>query len=152
MLKRLFWMPLTAVLLLPLSGCDKDKNEDTPQPDATIIDKKITFNIYSETDYTDAPWEDSKMKLTLNLKRISINPHKETVVLDTTLGWIAFRDLPKITSKAQLVKRLSSVNKKEEGVVISITKLVSINGYHTTFAHTLTIDKDKADEVVEVRL
>jgi len=152
MLKRLIWMPLAAVLLLPLSGCDKDKDEDTPQPEATVIDKKVTFNIYSDTDYSDSRWDDSKMKLTLNLKRISTNPHKETVVLDTTLGWIAFRDLPKVATKAQLVKRLNGVNKKEEAILISVTKLVSINDYHTTFAYTLTLDKDKADEVVEVKL
>ncbi|MHC2993259.1 hypothetical protein OB13_17350 [Pontibacter sp. HJ8] len=139
-----------ALLLLSLSGCGKD--DETPQPDASTLNKQITFNIYTETDYSDSRWDNSKMKLTLNLKRVSNNPHKETVVLDTTIGWMAFRDLPKAPAKAQFVKKLNSVSKENEDIVISISKLVSINGYESTFSHSLTVDRAKENEVVEVKL
>jgi hypothetical protein len=143
-------MSLMALLLLSFTSCNKD--EETPQPEATILNKQITFHIYTETDYSDSRWDDSKMKLTLNLTRVSNNPHKETVVLDTTIGWIAFRDLPKATTKAQFAKKLIGVSKENEDVVISISKLVSINGYESTFSHNFTVERAKEHEVVEVKL
>lgn len=139
-----------ALLLLSFTSCNKD--EETPQPEATILNKQITFNIYTETDYSDSRWDDSKMKLTLNLKRVSNNPLKETVVLDTTIGWIAFRDLPKAATKAQFAKKLIGVSKEKEDIVISISKLVSINGYESTFSHNFTVERAKEHEVVEVKL
>lgn len=139
-----------ALLLLSFTGCNKD--EETPQPEVTVLNKQVTFNIYTVTDYSDSRWDDSKMKLTLNIRRVGYNPNKETVVLDTTMGWIAFKDLPTAAAKMQFAKKLDSVSKVNEDVVISVSKLISINGYQSTFSHDITVERDKEQEIVEVKL
>ncbi len=139
-----------ALLLLSLTGCDKD--EETPQPMATTFDKQITFHIFTEADYRDSRWNNSNMRLHLQLRRLAQNPHKETVVLDTTISWAAFRDMPSKAASLQFARRLPQVNRLDEQVTVSISKVVSIDGYQTTFAHQQTLQPEAETEVVEVKL
>lgn len=145
-------MYLLAFSLLLVGGCGKDKEEETPEPEPTTINKQVTLNIFTETDYSDSRWEDSKMKLTLRLKRVSYNPQQEVVVLDTTMGWFAFQELPKASSKMQLVKKLNNVNREHEDIVVSVSKLISINGYESTFAYSLTLERNQANDLVDIKL
>ncbi|MDX5420531.1 MAG: hypothetical protein LPK09_15050 [Hymenobacteraceae bacterium] len=149
---RLQWMPLLALTMLLLGGCGKDKEDETPEPEPTTLNKQVTLNIFTETDYSDSRWKDSKMKLTLRLKRVAHNPHQEVVVLDTTMGWLTFQELPKPSSKMQLIKKFNGVSREHEDIVISVSKLISINGYESTFAHSLTLERNKENELVDIKL
>ena len=143
---------LLALLLLLTSGCNKEKEEVTPLPDQPVYNKEIAFRIFTETDYSEARWQDSKMNLHLKMRRISTTLPKEVIVLDTTFGWLPFQELPLKGSPLQLAEHLQGVHKDQDQLVLDVTKIVSINGYETVFHYNQLLDHDKPQETVEVKL
>lgn len=144
--------PLLALLLLLSSGCDKEKEEALPLPESPVYNKEVAFKIFTETDYSDARWQDSKMKLNLKMRRISTAQPKEVTLIDTTFGWMNFQELPLKGAPLQLVKKLQEVHKEQETLLLDVTKVVSINGYETVFHYDQRLDHEKRQETVEVKL
>ncbi|PKV76293.1 hypothetical protein [Pontibacter ramchanderi] len=144
--------PLLALLLLLTSGCDKENDDTLPLPDPPVYNKEIMFNIFTETDYSEERWKDSKVKLSLKLRRISTNLPKDAIALDTTFGWMPFQKLPLKTAPLQLEKQLQGVHKEQDQLVLDVTKVVSINGYETVFRYEQALDHGKRQETVEVKL
>lgn len=144
--------PLLALLLLLTSGCDKENEEVSPVPDSPVYNKEVAFRIFTETDYSEARWQDSKLKLNLRLRRISTNLPKEVIVLDTTFGWMPFQELPLKGAPLQLDKQLQGIHREQDQLVLDVTKIVSINGYETVFRYNQSLDHDKRQETVEVKL
>ncbi|MBF8962977.1 hypothetical protein I0P70_06955 [Pontibacter sp. FD36] len=144
--------PFLALLLLLTSGCDKEKEEEMPIPESPVYNKEVAFKIFTETDYSEARWQDSKLNLTLRLRRISTTLPKDEIVLDTTFGWMPFQELPLRTTPLQLDKQLREIHKEQDQLVLDVTKVVSINGYETVFHYDQTLDHDKRQETVEVKL
>jgi hypothetical protein len=144
--------PLLALLLLLTSGCDKENEDVSPLPDPPVYNKVVAFRIFTETDYSEARWQDSKVNLYLKLRRISTNLPKELIVMDTTFGWMPFQELPLKGAPLQLNKQLQEVHKEQDRLVLDVTKTVSINGYETVFRYEQTLDHSKQQETVEVKL
>ncbi|MBX0332574.1 hypothetical protein K3G39_04920 [Pontibacter sp. HSC-14F20] len=144
--------PLLALLLLLTSSCDKEKEDVSPLPAPAVYNKEVTFRIFTETDYSEARWEGSKMNLTLKLRRISTVLPKEMIVLDTTFGWMPFHELPLRGAPLQLEEQLQEVHKEQDQFVLDVTKVVSINGYETVFRYDQRLSHDKPQETVDVKL
>ncbi|SIT85722.1 hypothetical protein [Pontibacter indicus] len=144
--------PLLALLLLLTSGCDKENDDVLPLPDSPVYNKEIALRIFTETDYSEARWQDSKMNLTLKLRRVSTNLPKDAIVVDTTFGWMPFQKLPLKGAPLQLDKQLQGVHKEQDQLVLDVTKVVSINGYETVFRYQQALDHEKRQETVEVKL
>jgi hypothetical protein len=149
MIKPLLWIPV--LLLLVLSSCD-NKQDATPEPTPTTYDKEVTFHLFTEMDYRDARWEDSRMNLSFTLRRINRELQLETVVLDTTLGWMPFQQLPLQATKLQVVKKFKGMSIAQEDLVLHVSKDISINGNETVFTYSQTLDRTKPKEVVEIKL
>ena len=144
--------PLLALLLLLSSGCDKEKEEELPLPASPVYNKEVTLKIFTETDYSEDRWQDSKMNLTLKLRRVSTTLPKDEIVLDTTFGWMPFQKLPLKGAPLQLQKQLQEIHKEQDRLVLDVIKVVSINGYETVFQYDQTLDHEKRQETVEVKL
>lgn len=144
--------PFLALVLLLTSGCDKEEDKEMPIPESPVYTKEVSFRIFTETDYSEARWEDSKMKLTVRLRRQSTNLPKEVVVLDTTFGWMPFQELPLRNTPLQLEKQLKEINKQHDALLLDVTKVVSINGYETVFKYDQPLEHDKHKETVEIKL
>lgn len=150
MITRLHRLPVLALLLLLTGSCDK--KDSTPEPVPTTYDKEVTFHLFTEMDYRDARWEDSKMNLSFNLRRVNRELQLETVVMDTTLGWMPFQELPLEAAKLQAVKKISNLSVAQEDLVLHVSKEISINGNETVFTYSQTLDRAKQKEVVEIKL
>ncbi|PVY41212.1 hypothetical protein [Pontibacter virosus] len=144
--------PFLVFLLLLTSGCDKENDTAPPLADSNVYTKEIAFKIFTETDYSEARWQHSKMNLNLKLRRISTALPKEEIVFDTTFGWMPFQELPLKDAPLQLKKQLQEVHKAQDRLMLDVTKVVSINGYETVFQHEQTLDHNKPQETVEVKL
>jgi hypothetical protein len=144
--------PVLALVLLLTSGCDKEKENVLPAPESPVYTKEVSFRIFTETDYSEARWEDSKMNLTVQLRRQSTALPKEVVVFDTTFGWMPFQELPLRTAPLQFEKRLQEINKDQDVLILDVTKVVSINGYETVFEYDQPLDHSKQQETVEIKL
>lgn len=145
-------LPTLVLSLLLLSGCDKNKEEEVPLPDEPVYTKALTFHVFTETNYNESRWDDSKMKVSLLLRRRNTTLPKEEVLLDTTIGWIPFRQLP-FRNNPILVNRLvRDVHKDEETLLLEVTKVVLINDFETELSYTQQLDHAKQQEIVEVKL
>jgi hypothetical protein len=145
-------VPLLALAMLLISGCNKEKDTELPTPESPVYTKEVSFRIFTETDYSEARWEDSKMNLTVQLRRQSTALPKEVVVLDTTFGWMPFQKLPLKGNPLRLEKQLREINKDQDVLILDVKKVVSINGYETVFQHDQPLDHAKQHETLEIKL
>ncbi len=141
-----------AFTLLLLGSCDEKKDPTPPLPDTALYTKDLTVQLFTETDYSEARWEDSKMKVNLQLRRSSTALPKDEVLLDTTIGWIPFRQLPLKSNPINVHKVLRNVHRSQDGLLLDVTKVVSVNNYETELKYTQTLDHAKQQETVEVKL
>jgi hypothetical protein len=144
-------IPLLASIVLLASACDKSK-EEAPLPESPIYDKEVTLQVFTETDYSEARWKDSKVQLSLQLRRLHGEQNQQTVVLDTTLNWIPFQKIPGKAAPIKFVHEFKQLHKEQEQLVLDVSKVVSINGYETVFEYDQTLDHTKQKETVEVKL
>ena len=144
-------LPLLAGLVLLASACDKTE-EETPLPESPVYDKEVTLQVFTETDYREARWHDSKVQLSLQLRRLHTGQNQQTVVLDTTLAWIPFQEIPGKAESLKFVHQFKQLHKEQEQLVLDVSKIVSINGYETVFEYDQTLDHAKQKETVEVKL
>jgi hypothetical protein len=145
-------LPALALSLLLLGSCGEKKDPSPSIPDTGLYTKDLTLLLFTETNYSEPRWEDSKMKVSLQLRRRSTTLPKEQVLLDTTIGWIPFRQLPLKGNPIQVYKLLRDIHKEQDDLLLDVKKVVSVNDYETEFNYTQALDHDKQQEIVEVKL
>jgi hypothetical protein len=114
--------------VIAVTGCVNSKILD-PQPHIKLIDKSVTFNVYTDKDFSDARWDDAKVQFKLGIVRIRQNPYEETIEFDTTFAWMEFKDLPDTLRKIQVEKMIKNLNEHQESISVSYSYTTSIDGY-----------------------
>ena len=138
-------------IALLFTGCVNSKIND-PQPQVKSVNKLVTFNIYTDNDFSDARWSDSKVQINLRISRIRQNPYEQKTEFDTTLAWIEFKDLPDAIKKIQVAKRITIVNTNQEAISASYSYTTSIDGYEMSAGKEDFIEKWEAKKELDIHL
>ncbi|MDO1448129.1 hypothetical protein Q0590_17780 [Rhodocytophaga aerolata] len=139
------------LLSLMLTGCVNSKINNA-QPLRSFSSKSVTFNIYTENDFSDARWSDAKVQIKLAVSRINKQPYAQTTEFDTTLAWIEFKDLPEAMKKIQVEKKIPHVNENQEAISVSYAYTTSIDGYVKYSLKNDIIDKWEAKKEINIQL
>jgi hypothetical protein len=139
------------LLSLVLTSCVNSKVTNA-QTSVKPSAKSVTFNIYTENDFSDARWSDAKVQIKLAISRISEQPYRQTTEFDTTLAWIEFKDLPEAIKKIQVEKKIPHVNENKEAISISYAYTTSIDGYVKYSRKNDMINKWEAKKEINIQL
>jgi hypothetical protein len=101
---------------------------EQPVYQPVLKDKTVTFQIYTYNDYNQPGYENAKVKFSFWIKKITFNPYKETVELDTILGWMAFRDVPSELNKIYFSKTIPDIDENRENIQFGYSWNVDFDG------------------------
>jgi hypothetical protein len=142
---------VTGLVALTITGCVNSKMHD-PQPHVKHTDKSVAFNIFTENDFSDARWSDSKVQVRLAISRIRQNPYEEKIEYDSTFAWMDFKDVPEAMQKIQIEKKVSKVNEKDESISVSYAYTTSIDGYLMYTEKNDFINKWESKKEINIQL
>jgi hypothetical protein len=136
--------------MISITSCVNSKIVD-PQPHIKLIDKSVTFNVYTDKDFSDARWDDAKVQIKLGIARIRQNSYEEKIEFDTTFAWIEFKDLPDALRKIQIEKMISNLNANQENISVSYSYTTSIDGYLMSAGKNDFINKLETKKVIDIQ-
>jgi hypothetical protein len=142
---------ITGLGALTITGCVNTKMHDL-QLHVKPTDKSVAFNIFTEHDFSDARWSDSKVQVRLAISRIRQNPYEEKIEYDSTFAWMDFKDVPEAMRKIQIEKKVSKVNEHTESISISYAYTTSIDGYLVSTGENAFINKWESKKEINIQL
>ncbi|QCR21091.1 hypothetical protein [Pontibacter sp. SGAir0037] len=150
LLKKTLIAPL-CLLLLSLSGCEKEEITSYPQPAAVLQEKTVNFNIYGDEDYSSAQWNNAKVQVRVTIRKVGLEPYKETVVLDSTLDWIDFKDVPAFENRI-LVNQKLSYDPQKESIAIGYSRVYDVDGLISTSGVSYYLERDLSENNIDIIL
>lgn len=134
-----------------LTACKKDSN-NVIVPTPVLESKIVTYEIFSDHDYTGPEGDNKFVEIKLGLGRINKKTGITEIVFDTTLTMQPLRNLPLEEHKLSIQKSIPNINNDLELLQVSYSIRTIVNGFTSTYAEGVPMNEKETSKMVTIKL
>lgn len=134
------------LLFFIFPGCSDDSPEPVP-----LVEKKIRFEIYSDTDYSGEVYANHYVQIRVGVLLTTYDPHKEEHIFDETTDWIALKDLPTIDNRIVFETTASNVNVDNQSVMAGYSYVLKIGDYTEMYSGSSFVQNRETQKTIPIR-